>query len=137
MRHEHERAGIVGEECLEPDDRVDIEVVGRFIEQQHIRFAGQRPRQQHAPPPSARQRIDADIRRKFEAGEHELDALFDAPGISPLEVVLKAAPLLGVLPAENTSEVPDEKKTGPKAPAKPPVKPAAKPTPRLERAATE
>ncbi len=53
------------------------------------------------------------------------------------EVVLKAAPLLGVLPAENTSEVPDERKTGPKAPAKPPVKPAVKPTPRLERAATE
>lgn len=53
------------------------------------------------------------------------------------EVVLKAAPLLGVLPAENTSEVPDERKTGPKAPAKPPLKPAVKPTPRLERAATE
>jgi hypothetical protein len=57
------------------------------------------------------------------------------------EVVLKAAPLLGVLPAENTSEVPDEKKGAPKAPAKPPVKPAAKPAApaasRLERAATE
>ena len=53
------------------------------------------------------------------------------------EVVLKAAPLLGVLPAENTSEAPDEKKAAPKAPAKPAAKPAAKPTPRLERAATE
>jgi cell division protein FtsI (penicillin-binding protein 3) len=53
------------------------------------------------------------------------------------EVILKTAPLLGVLPAENTSEVPDERKAAPKAPAKPPVKPAAKSTPRLERAATE
>ncbi len=57
------------------------------------------------------------------------------------EVVLKAAPLLGVLPAENTSELTDEKKPGQKAPAKPPAKPAAKPAPpaagRLERAATE
>jgi cell division protein FtsI (penicillin-binding protein 3) len=53
------------------------------------------------------------------------------------EVVLKAAPLLGVLPAENTSELPDERKAAPKAPARPPVKPAGKPAPRLERAATE
>jgi hypothetical protein len=54
------------------------------------------------------------------------------------EVVLKVAPLLGVLPAENTSEAPDDKasKTGPKTP-KVPVKPVARPTPRLERAATE
>lgn len=52
------------------------------------------------------------------------------------EVVLKAAPLLGVMPAENTSEVPD--KAAPKQ-AKPPVKPAVKPAApaRLERAATE
>lgn len=49
------------------------------------------------------------------------------------EVVLKAAPLLGVLPAEATSEAPDPKKPAPKAPAKP----GAKPTLRLERAATE
>ena len=57
------------------------------------------------------------------------------------EIVLKAAPLLGVLPDENTSELPDTKKAAPKAPAKPPARPAAKPaTPaagRLERAATE
>jgi len=54
------------------------------------------------------------------------------------EVVLKAAPLLGVLPAENTSEAPDDKtpKAAPKPP-KPPAKPAARPVPKLERAATE
>ncbi len=53
------------------------------------------------------------------------------------EVILKAAPLLGVLPAEATSELPDSKKPAPKAPSKTPLKPAAKPAPRLERAATE
>ncbi len=57
------------------------------------------------------------------------------------EVVLKAAPLLGVLPAENTSEVPDDaSKTPAKAapkPSKPPAKPAAKPAAGTERAATE
>lgn len=53
------------------------------------------------------------------------------------EVVLKAAPLLGVLPDENTSEAPEPKKAAPTAPARPPARPAAKPAPRLERAATE
>jgi len=51
------------------------------------------------------------------------------------EIVLKAAPLLGVLPAENTSEVPDGK--APKAAPKPAAKPAARPVSRMERAATE
>lgn len=50
------------------------------------------------------------------------------------EVVLKAAPLLGVMPAENTSEVPDAKKTAKPPPA---AKPVARPPSRLERAATE
>ena len=58
------------------------------------------------------------------------------------EVVLKAAPLLGVLPAENTSEAPDEKapKAAPKpakSPAKPAARPAARPGIRTERAASE
>ncbi|MCW5774760.1 MAG: penicillin-binding protein 2, partial [Rhodospirillaceae bacterium] len=54
------------------------------------------------------------------------------------EFILKAAPLLGVLPVENTSEVPDDKgkpKSGPKRPA-----PAGKPALRqakVERAAME
>ncbi|HEY7609584.1 MAG TPA: penicillin-binding transpeptidase domain-containing protein, partial [Alphaproteobacteria bacterium] len=54
------------------------------------------------------------------------------------EIVLKAAPLLGVLPAENTSELPDAKapKAAPK-PAKPAAKPAARRVSRMERAATE
>lgn len=55
------------------------------------------------------------------------------------DVVLRAAPLLGVLPAENTSEVPDDKsRAAPKPPAtRAPPKTPTKPAPRLERAATE
>jgi cell division protein FtsI (penicillin-binding protein 3) len=55
------------------------------------------------------------------------------------DVVMRVAPLLGVLPAENTSEVPDDKsKAAPKPPAtRAPPKPPTKPAPRLERAATE
>jgi cell division protein FtsI (penicillin-binding protein 3) len=69
------------------------------------------------------------------------------------EVITKAAPLLGVLPAENTSELPDDKpgkktapgapksavpaKTTPKTPV-PPAKPSiTRPASRTERAAAE
>ncbi|MGH7003364.1 MAG: peptidoglycan D,D-transpeptidase FtsI family protein, partial [Alphaproteobacteria bacterium] len=55
------------------------------------------------------------------------------------EIVQKAAPLLGVMPIENTSEVPDDKakaKTAPK-PGAPAPKPAVRPPPKLERAAAE
>jgi cell division protein FtsI (penicillin-binding protein 3) len=53
------------------------------------------------------------------------------------EVVLRAAPLLGVLPTENTSEAP-ETKPGPKtAPKPPPARAPARPASRLERAAVE
>jgi cell division protein FtsI (penicillin-binding protein 3) len=54
------------------------------------------------------------------------------------EIVLKAAPLLGVLPAESTSEAPDDK-TPKGAPNtnRPSVKPPSRATPRTERAAAE
>jgi len=59
------------------------------------------------------------------------------------EVISKAAPLLGVMPAENTSEVPDDKarpKAAPKGAPKPPapaLKPITRPATRTERAAME
>src|SRR3546814_2714497 len=37
MGDEHERAGPALEEALEPVDRGDVEVVGRLVEQQHVR----------------------------------------------------------------------------------------------------
>src|SRR3546814_8776743 len=48
MGDEHERAGPALEEALEPVDRGDVEVVGRLVEQQHVRRRHQRARQQHA-----------------------------------------------------------------------------------------
>ena len=58
VSHEHHRAAVVGEKGLEPGDRLDVEMIGRLVEQQQIGLADERPRQQHAALPSARQRVD-------------------------------------------------------------------------------
>ena len=58
MRDEHDGAGVVGEEGLEPGDGVDVEMVRRLVEQQQIGLRHQRPREQHAPSPSAGERVD-------------------------------------------------------------------------------
>ena len=49
---------IVGEERFEPGDRLDVEVIGRLVEQQQVGLADERARQQDAALPAARQRVD-------------------------------------------------------------------------------
>ena len=49
------------EKLLQPDDRFDIQVVGRFVHQQHVRPAQQHARQRHAHLPAARKRADVAI----------------------------------------------------------------------------
>ncbi len=58
VRDEHHRTGILGEKAFEPRDGLDVQVVGGLVEQQHVRLRHERAREEHAPPPSAGQRID-------------------------------------------------------------------------------
>ena len=44
-----QRAGPVVEEVLERAQRVEVEVVGGLVEQQHVRLLGQREQQLHPP----------------------------------------------------------------------------------------
>ncbi len=89
--HEQHRAGVLGQERLEPLDGVDVEVVGGLVEQQHVGGGDQRPRQQHAPPPAARQRVHRHVGRQRQAGEHQLDALLEAPAVALFQLVLQPA----------------------------------------------
>ena len=99
MGDEHDRARVVGEKRLEPVDRLDVEVVGRLVEQQQVGLADQRARQQHAAPPAARQRVDAGVGRQLEAREHQLHALLEAPAVALLELVLQASQAVRAAPA--------------------------------------
>ena len=90
VRHEDQRAGVLGQEVLQPGDRFEVEVVGRFVEQQHVGLRDQGPREQDAPAPSARQRIDHRVGRERQPREHQLDPLLEAPAVALLEGVLQA-----------------------------------------------
>jgi len=79
VRDEHHRARILQEECLEPFDRVDVQVVRRLVEQQQIGLAGERARQQHTAPPSARQRVDDRLGVQPELREHEVHVVLLQP----------------------------------------------------------
>ena len=52
---EQERAGIAAQVLLEPADRVDVEMVGRLVEQQQVRLGDQRAAEQRAAAPAAGQ----------------------------------------------------------------------------------
>ena len=59
VRHQHERARVLGEVRLEPLDRGQIEVVRRLVHQQEIGLAHQHLGQLEPAALAARQRVDA------------------------------------------------------------------------------
>ena len=52
-------AGVVAQPVFQPEDGVQIQVVGRFVEQQQVGRAHQRLRQVQAHPPAAGEVADA------------------------------------------------------------------------------
>ena len=90
MRDEDDGAGVLREEVFEPADGVDIQMVGRFVEEQQVGLADERTGEQHAPTPSAGQRVDDGIGGEVEPRQHQLDALLEAPAVALLELVLQS-----------------------------------------------
>ncbi len=56
MADQEHRAGVVLQQFLQQLQRVDVEVVGRLVEHQHVGRQREQPRQQHAVALAARQR---------------------------------------------------------------------------------
>ena len=61
VRGHQQRAGVRLEEALEPDDRFDVEVIGRLVHQQDVGLAEQHARHRDAHLPAARQRADVAV----------------------------------------------------------------------------
>ena len=61
VRRHQQRAGARLQERLEPDDRLDVEMVGRLVHQQDVGLAEQHARHRHAHLPAARQRADVAV----------------------------------------------------------------------------
>ena len=74
---EEQRSGITREPVLEPQHCVEVEVIGRLVEEQEVRAAHQRLREVEPHPPAAgesRDRIPMARRREAEAGQEHCRA---------------------------------------------------------------
>ena len=64
VRDGDDGARVLGEEALEPGDRLGVEVVGRLVEEQQVRRLEQQPAERDAAPLAARERLDVARRRR-------------------------------------------------------------------------
>ena len=87
MRDEHHSALVLGQEVLEPRDRLDVQVVRRFVEQQHVGLGHERASQEHASTPAAGERVNVRGAVEREARQHQVHFMIAAPvlRVMPLE----------------------------------------------------
>ena len=91
MGDEQQRAGVLTQIVFEPADRVDVQVIGRLVEQQQIRRGDQRLAEQGAAPPPSGQLAHPTVGRQIEARHDQLHLLFEPPAVALLELVLQPA----------------------------------------------
>ncbi len=87
MADQEDRAGIVLQPLLEQLEGVDVEVVGRLVEDQHVGRQREQPRQQQAVALAARERAHRRVRAlggKQEVAEVAHHMLAAAGGLDPL-----------------------------------------------------
>ena len=94
-------AAALDEKLLHPLDRVDVEMVRRLVEEQHVGLAHQRAREQRLALPSARRGRERRRRRsRPRCDEHRVDARLHLPRVGGVERVVQAIELAqrGVAP---------------------------------------
>src|SRR3546814_15299255 len=91
MRDEQQRAIPVGKEVLDPRNRIEIEMIGRLVEQQQFRFQRQRAAEQRATLEDAGQRIEFAVGRQIETGDQRLDARIELPAVFVFVEVMQIA----------------------------------------------
>ena len=87
MADEEHRAGIRLQQLLEQLERVDVEVVGRLVEDEHVGRQREQAREQHAVALAARERAQRRVgarRREQEVGEVAHHVLPAARRLDPL-----------------------------------------------------
>jgi hypothetical protein len=82
-------AGESAQQVLEPADGGEVEVVGRLVEQQHVRRRGQRLRQRDPLLPAAGQRAHAHVGGQLQPGEDGVDAVAERPAVGRVEFGLQ------------------------------------------------
>ena len=81
MRVEDHGSFVLEQEVLEPDDGLDVEMVGRLIQEQDVRVVDDRSREEHPALLPRRQRIERLVLLQLHLGEGPLDPVESLPGI--------------------------------------------------------
>ncbi len=84
------------QEGLQPVNGFDIEMVGRFVQQQHARVAHQRAAQRRFTQPAARQRRQLGIRLQADLLQHVVDTALQLPQIVVIQNGLQTSHLIKV-----------------------------------------
>src|SRR2546425_5436274 len=76
--------------ALEPRDRLDVEVIGGLVEQQHVRAREEESAERHAPALAARDLGDLHVAGRHPERVHrELDGAVEIPGIHGVDPILQ------------------------------------------------
>ena len=94
MRHEHERGAAVDEELLHPLHRLDIEMVGGFIQQQDVGLPHECAREQRLSLAAAGRRLEWRIGVETEVLEDSVHARLHFPRVGGVERMMQAVELL-------------------------------------------
>ena len=94
MGNHENRARKLRHHVLQPDDRVHVEMVGRFIKYQQLRIARQRARERHALAHAARERTDAGIGGEAQTRQYRFNTMLDTPAIMAFQQLLRHLHLL-------------------------------------------
>jgi len=93
--HGHHRCPVVVQEALQPCHRLGVEVVGRLVEQQHVRLRQQQLAQCHAAALAAGKLADVGVpRRQAQGVGGDLELAVQLPGASGVDLLLQLALLL-------------------------------------------
>ena len=95
MGHDQNGARIILQVVLQPGHAFSVQMVGRFVEQQHVRLGQQQLADRHTAAFTAREVRHVGIRRRAAQGVHgQLDLGIDVPRITRIDLILQLGHLL-------------------------------------------
>jgi len=89
MRDHQHRARERDQRFFQPRDRIQVEMVGGFVEHQKFRIGDQRARQRHALARTTGKRFDSGIRRQPKTRQHRLHPALHVPAIAAFQRFLR------------------------------------------------
>jgi hypothetical protein len=89
--NDHHRPPVVGDQFLQPQDAVDVQMVGGLVQKPQVRLAHQRLGQGHALDAAARKGIDRRGAVQAQLGQGLLHARVETPGVALLQARLQLA----------------------------------------------